>query len=105
MDTIFPERLTRLHFLLRCIITSLLTIPIKLHFRIIHEGSWQLWDVGGIVLLIVIVGYSIIFVTVPRGFDIGLSKILSGVLSVVPLLNVAFWLLLLFTRTDAFRKQ
>lgn len=105
MRTLFPERLTRLQFLLRSIVASFLTIPIELHFRLLREGAWPLWDVGGIILLLIIAVYTLVFIIVPRGADIGFSKILSGLVAIVPLLNVAFWLLLLFTKTDAFRRQ
>jgi hypothetical protein len=74
MKTLFPDRLTRLGFLARCISIGFLSVPVRLHFRVVPEGNWPLWDSLGIGLTPALAAYSVVFISVPRGADIGLSK-------------------------------
>jgi hypothetical protein len=55
--------------------------------------------------MIAFAAYSVIFISIPRGVDIGISRIFSGLLSLVPMVNVVFGLFLLFARTDALRRS
>jgi hypothetical protein len=105
MKTLLPERLTRLGFLVRCVLVGLLSVPVRLHFQIVRENTWPLWDWLGIGLMIAFAAYSVIFISIPRGVDIGISRIFSGLLSLVPMVNVVFGLFLLFARTDALRRS
>jgi hypothetical protein len=104
MLTLFPERLTRLSFFLRWVIVGVLQLPISLHYDVVQEGVAPLWDWGGILLSLAFLAYSIIFIAIPRGVDIGLSKPITGLLAIIPLLNIPFWLYLQFTKTDARRE-
>lgn len=105
MKTLFPERLTRLGFLVRCFLVGVLSVPVRLHFQIVREDAWPLWDWFGIGLMVVLAAYSVVFISMPRGVDIGISKVFSGLLSLIPMVNVVFGLFLLFTKTDALRKS
>lgn len=105
MTTLFPERLTRLEFLVRCILVGGLSIPARLHFQIVRGDAWPLWDWLGIGLLVALAAYSVVFVSIPRGVDIGISKLSSSLLSLIPLVNVVFGLFLLFAKTDALRRS
>ena len=105
MKTLFPERVTRLGFLVRCVLVGLLTVPVRLHFQIVREDTWPLWDWLGIGLMVALAAYSVVFISIPRGVDVGISKVFSGILSLVPMVNVVFGLFLLFTRTDALRRS
>lgn len=105
MNTLFPKRLTRLGYLVRCILVGALSIPVRLHFRVVPADSGPLLDWLGIGLMIVLLLYSVVFISVPRGIDVGVSKVMSGLLSLTPIVNVVFGLFLLFTKTDALRRS
>lgn len=105
MKTLFPERLTRLEFLVRCFLMGVLSVPVRLHFQIVREDSSPLWDWFGIGLMVVFAAYSVVFISIPRGVDVGISKVFSGLLSLIPMVNLVFGLFLLFARTDALRRS
>lgn len=106
MDWLFPKRLTRLQFVIRNLICSVVAAVIELLFDLSSTGvsasEWGLAEVGPLLLLLGLFAYCLLFISVPRGADIGLSRGLVFILSLVPLVNTAFWFFLLFTKSDAY---
>ena len=104
MDTLFPERLTRLQYLVRGGVWSILQVPIEIYF-FTTDSNWTFGQFAAVLLLLIFLAYSLCYLAIPRATDIGLSRSTALILSLIPCVNFGFGLFLLFTKTDAYASK
>lgn len=98
MSFFLPSRIGRLSYLLRLLIFSVATLPLIVVFDEVENAAASLGDLWLLLLAVALIGYWLVYIVRPRCKDAGMHGTWIF-LVFVPLVNIGFELILLFSKT------